>query len=42
MRIRFTASDFGQTAKTDLVRANRNRVLVRSRMRSRVIGCLLV
>ena len=33
MRIRFRASDFGQLAKTNLVRANRNRLLVRTRMR---------
>ena len=42
MRIRFRASDFGQVAKTNLVRANRNRLRVRNRMRdgARAI-CLL-
>ena len=33
MRIRFRASYFGQVAKTNVVRANRNRLLVRNRMR---------
>ena len=33
MRIRFRASDFRQVAKINLIRANRNRLLVRNRMR---------
>ena len=33
MRLRFRASDLGQVAKINLVRANRNRLLVRNRMR---------
>ena len=33
MQIRFRASDFGQEAKTNIVRARRNRLLVRNRMR---------
>ena len=34
MRIRFRASDFGQVAKTNIVRANRNRLLLRNRVRT--------
>ena len=42
MRIRFRASDFGQVAKTNVVRANRNRLLVRNRMRRWCSGHLFV
>ena len=38
MRIRVRASDFGMVAKTNIVRANRNRLLVRNRMRRRCWG----
>ena len=42
MRIRFRASDFGQVAKTNVVRANRNRLLVQNWMRRWCPGQLFV
>ena len=42
MRIRFRASAFGQVAKTNHLRANRNRLLVRNRMRRWCSGHLFV
>ena len=42
MQIRFRASDFGQEAKTNIVRARRNRLLVRNRMRRWCSGHLFV